>query len=143
MKTLALAFFVLAAGCASTPTSTTNVTSADMAPPASRESTPRDSTFPGETPKGQLTCRAATATEGTVELYLVWGSTSASGTLRRKAQSGAITEQKVHAERVQGAIVADDVLSTDLVVHAAMIREHKGHTFVRLGDWKQGWTRCQ
>ena len=128
-------------GCASSNANavgTTETTSAEI--PTARESGP--GAIPGERPAGQLVCRATSIHQGTIEVYLDWKGTSASGTLRRKMLSGNITEQKLHAEHVKGAIVADDVMSQDLVVHAAMIREHKGHTYVRLGDWKQGWTPC-
>ncbi len=130
---------ILAVGCASqSAVGTTETTSAEM--PSARESGPKP--IPGDRPAGQLVCRATSIHEGTIEVYLEWKGTSASGTLRRKTLAGDIQEQKLHAERMKGAIVADDVMSRDLVVHAAMIREHKGHTYVRLGDWKQGWTPC-
>lgn len=140
VRSLAYIFPVLfAVGCASqNAVGTTETTSAEM--PAARESGPGPIT--GERPAGQLVCRASSVHEGQIEVYLDWKGTSASGTLRRKTLAGDVSEQKLHAERMKGAIIADDVMSQDLVVHAAMIREHKGHTYVRLGDWKQGWTPC-
>lgn len=133
---------VSVAACASqNAVSTTEITSAEM--PAARESGP--GAIGGERPAGQLVCRASSIHEGTIEVYLDWGAKGggASGTLKRKALSGEVSEQKLHAEHMKGAIVADDVMSQDLVVHAAMLKEHKGRTYVRLGDWKQGWTPCE
>lgn len=141
MRSFAFILGLFAAGCASTTTNavgTTETTSAEL--PAARES--GSGPIVGERPAGQLVCRATSIHEGTIEVYLDWKGTSASGTLRRKSLAGDISEQKLNAERIKGAIVADDVMSQDLVVHAAMLREHKGHTYVRLGDWKQGWTPC-
>lgn len=140
VRSLVLGFVGLfAVGCASSnAVGTTEVTSAEM--PSARESGP--GAIPGDKPAGQLVCRATSIHEGVIEVFLDWKGTGASGTLRRKSVAGDISEVKLHAERMKGAIVADDVMSQDLVVHAAMIREHKGHTYVRLGDWKQGWTPC-
>lgn len=143
MRLLALlAVASLAVACAPTTEAvgTTTVTSAELSAPESREASTQ---FGGETPSGHLVCRAESIHEGKIELYLDWKDSSATGTLRRRAPSGEVSETKLHAERVKGAIVADDVASRDLVVHAAMVREHKGKTYVRLGDWKQGWTPCQ
>jgi hypothetical protein len=143
VRSLAFVFLGLfgMVGCAASnadAVGTTTTTSAEI--PAARES--GSGAIPGERPAGQLVCRATSIHEGTIEVYLDWKGTSASGTLRHRTLAGKTTEQRLHAERVKGAIVADDVTSDDLVVHAAMIREHKGHTYVRLGDWKQGWTPC-
>lgn len=146
VRSLLLGFVGLfAVGCASqNAVSTTETTSAEM--PAARESGP--GAIGGERPGGQLVCRASSIHEGTIEVYLDWSANAnkgggASGTLKRKALSGEVSEQKLHAEHMKGAIVADDVMSQDLVVHAAMLKEHKGRTYVRLGDWKQGWTPCE
>lgn len=135
---ISLGFFAVACA-APNAVSTTETTSAEI--PAARES--GRAPIAGERPAGQLVCRASSIHEGSIEVYLDWKGTSASGTLRRKTLAGNVVEQKLHAERMKGAIIADDVESQDLVVHAAMIREHKGHTYVRLGDWKQGWTACE
>ena len=144
MRFLALfAVGSLAVACAPSTTEavgTTTVTSAEITAPAPGGAR---SELGGETPVGHLVCRAESIHEGKIELYLDWKDSGASGTLRRRAPSGDVSEVKVHAERVKGAIVADDVMSRDLVVHAAMVREHKGRTYVRLGDWKQGWTPCE
>lgn len=151
MKSFALASiaaFALLAGCASTSTSTTTVTSADVAAPAAREATTRTIDVDATThfappPAGDLVCHVTTMEQGTVELYVTWNkSGEGKGTLRRIAPSGNLTEQTIHAERVQGAIVADDVLSRDLVVHAAMVKEHKGKKYVRVDDSKR-WVPCQ
>ena len=142
MRSLAFVFLGLfAVGCASqNAVGTTETTSAEM--PVARES--GSGPIAGTKPEGQLVCRATSIHEGTIEVYLDWTAKGggASGTLRRKTLAGNIHEQKLHAEKMKGAIVADDVMSQDLVVHAAMLREHKGHTYIRLGDWKQGWTPC-
>jgi hypothetical protein len=168
---VSIAAFALLAGCASTPTSTTTVTSADVPPPAAREGNVRvmevdptthykdlsqlDATTHykdvsqldatkhfGARPEGDLVCHVTTREQGTVELYLTWKGGEGKGTLRRLAPSGNLTETKIHAERVQGAIVADDVLSHDLVVHAAMVKEHKGKKYVRTEESKT-WVACE
>ena len=96
----------------------------------------------GERPAGDLVCHVTSNEHGTAELYLKWSGGEASGTLRKITPSGMTSDTKVHAERVQGAIVADDVASTDLVSHAAMIKEHKGKKLVRVDEWKT-WVPCQ
>lgn len=158
---VSMAAFALLTGCASTPTSTTTVTSADVPATAPKESNMRTfdidptthftqkdisvdaTTHFGARPDGDLVCHVTNKELGTVELYVNWSKGGeGKGTLRRLAPSGNLTETKVHAERVQGAIVADDVLSHDLVVHAAMIRERKGQKYVRVEEAKT-WTRCE
>ncbi len=130
------------AGCASTApqTSTTTVTSATVDSsgiPASRELD--DPAMPA----GSLVCRAKTTFEGNVELYLEWKNGTAKGILRRVAPSGDVHVQRVTAEHYKGAIIADDVASTDLVVHAAMVQAHHNKPHIRLGDWRQPWAPCE
>ncbi|MBX3232105.1 MAG: hypothetical protein KIT84_19680 [Labilithrix sp.] len=142
MRLLAiLAFGSMAVACASSTTNavgTTTVTSSEVAEPESRESSPR-----AEEPTGQRVCRTTNIHDGTTELFLDWKKGSATGLLRRTAPSGVVTEQKVNAERVKGSIIADDVHSQDLAVHAAQVRDHKGRTYMRLGESKSGWFPCE
>jgi hypothetical protein len=114
------------------------------APPAAREAQPtaNDSKPAPASGPGQLVCRTTNSNDGTTELFLEWSGTSAKGLLRRTAPSGMVHEQNVRAERYKGAIVADDVNSTDLVVHAATVAEHNGKQHIRLGEAGGGWVRC-
>jgi len=88
-------------------------------------------------------CRTKTSAEGTTELFLDWNGAAAKGVLRRTAPSGNVTLTNVRAERYNGQIIADDTQSTDLVVHAAAVREQGGKRLIRLGDWKQAWSACE
>jgi hypothetical protein len=119
--------------CAPAKPATTTLTSAEL--PAPKEAEPP--------PPGQLVCRASSIHDGTTELFLEWNGGAAKGTLRRTAPSGMVSQQNVRAERYKGMIVADDTLSTDLVVHAATVREHNGKPHIRLGESKQGWIACE
>ena len=76
--------------------------------------------------------------EGSAEVYVDWKS--GKGTLRRVAPSGMTTDTAINAERYRGMIIADDVHSTDLVVHAAIVREHNGKQQVRLDS--SSWLTC-
>ena len=111
------------------------MTSAEVAP------APKEAPRPA--PKGVLVCKANSVQEGSIEVWLDWKGTSATGTLRRRTLAGDVSDTELTAGKMRGTIVADDVHSQDLVVHAAMLHDHKGRQYVRLGDWKQGWTPCE
>lgn len=133
------------AGCAPHAASTT-ITSADVAgstpqasPAPEATVTPSDS----ELPAGKLVCRTKSGVDGTSELYLAWTGNEATGSLRRVAPSGMVYVQPVRAERTSGLIVVDGTSETDLVSHAATIRNDGGKQLMRLGDPGQAWTACE
>jgi hypothetical protein len=135
--TVAVALAASAFAACAPSTSSARLTAADVpSAPVSRESTP-------DPHAGKLVCRTNSIQTGTAELFLDWNGTSARGTLRKVAPSGETSIQNVRAERYNGIIIADDMLTSDLVVHAAMVAEHKGKTHMRLGDWKQSWAVCE
>lgn len=106
------------------------------APPAPAAAPPATPELPADA--GKLVCRAARADIGTVELYLTWTNGTAKGLLRTTAPSGNVTQVRVGAESSQGVIVVDDLLSGDLVEHAAVVRNHVGKRLLRLngaGSW--------
>jgi hypothetical protein len=134
----ALAFAL--AACASQP-STTTVTAASVAPaPKSAESPPP---LAEAAPPGELVCRAETRDDGTSALYLEWKGDSAKGVLRHISPSGMVSDTNVHAQRFKGMVIADDPSSQDLVVHAATVAQHNGKPYLRLGETKSSWMRCQ
>ena len=51
--------------------------------------------------------------------------------------------QPVRAERTSGLIVVDGTCETDLVSHAATIRNDGGKQLMRVGDPGQAWTVCE
>jgi len=122
------------------------LTSADVTAKEAPSNAPSDGeaapTIAEERPAGELVCRID-GPEGKAELYLDWKKSSATGVLRIVAPSGNVTEHKVEAERYQGMIIADDIHSRDLVVHAATVRDHEGKRYMRIGEWSQSWTACQ
>jgi hypothetical protein len=141
-----LALLALAVGACASQQGTTTVTAADVGPPTgqAKESSVQTSAKAQENaPAGKLACRSTTRDEGTVELYLDWNGKEAKGLLRRTAPSGMVSDLIVHAERVKDAIIADDPNSTDLVSHAAVVGEHGGKKYIRLGDSKQNWAPCE
>ena len=136
------------AGCAPHAASTT-ITSADVAgstpqaPPAPEATvTPSDSSDSAP-PAGKLVCRTKSGVDGTSELYLAWSGNEATGSLRRVAPSGMVYVQPVRAERTSGLIVVDGTCETDLVSHAATIRNDGGKQLMRVGDPGQAWTACE
>jgi hypothetical protein len=136
-------------GCASTPkTATTTLTAAEPAaavaqepePTTAKESAPADSqvaapaaTTDAYRPAGTLTCR--TKSEGsTAELYLTWDGPEAKGILRTVAPSGEVRDLKVRAQRASSYLIVDDIYEKDMMVHAAVLRDHGGKKYVRLGE---------
>jgi type IV pilus biogenesis protein CpaD/CtpE len=129
--------------CASDPPAQVTLTAADMVKPAAVAEAPAPKEAPPAIPAeaGDLVCRVTTKTEGNVELYLKWTNGSAKGVLRTVAPSGNVTTQNVGADSYQGLIVVDDVLSGDLVEHAAVVRNHDGKRSIRLNGTT--WLTCQ
>lgn len=103
---------------------------AEPAPQAAKEAPPPAL----DAPPGQLVCKTTRPLEGTTELYLEWSGGEAKGTLRTIAPSGLVHEQKVQAERYQGRIIVDDLGSTDLAVHAAVVKGER-ILFETATDW--------
>lgn len=140
--TLAIGAFAALAGCAATPPKPAEAASAPAAEPAP-ETTAAPALPSSEAPPGELACRATTPEHGTSELYLSWEGGEAKGVLRRVAPSGERHVQKVHAERLDGMIIADDPHEKDLTKHAAMVRPIKGKAHIRLGEGEARWTACE
>jgi hypothetical protein len=110
----------------------------DTEAPAPREA----SAAAADVPAGQLVCRTKSLTEGTTELFLEWKGETASGVLRRAVPSGMVYDQRVRAERHNGAIVVDEPSATDLASHAAMVLSRNGKQLIRLGGSDQRWLSC-
>jgi len=94
-----------------------------------------------DTNTGGVACKTQSAQEGTSVLSLKWEGTSAKGTLEHIGQSGNTTTFNVKAERQNGMIIADDVFQTDLVSHAAVIKEQNGKRYMRAEGGS--WLACQ
>jgi hypothetical protein len=96
-----------------------------------------------ERPVGQLVCTTKNGPDGMSELYLEWNGASATGVLRRTVPSGMVYLQRIQAERSSGMIVVDDARETDLVVHAAVVRQENGKQLMRIGDaTTHSWATC-
>lgn len=131
----------MAFACASDPPAQATLTAADIAklkePPAPKDTTPP----PMPEDAGKLACRATSRDQGTVELYLKWENGSAKGVLRTTAPSGNVTQLNVGADGHNGITVVDDVLSGDLVEHAAIVRNQDGKRIMRLNG-ASTWLTC-
>jgi hypothetical protein len=137
---LSLGLFVVASlvACGTPRPSTTSTTSADMAQTSESPASSKDVAAP----EGELVCRAR-SNDGTSELYLKWTGGEASGVLRAIAPSGMVTDTRVTAARYKSRIIADDVSSTDLATHAAVIAEDNGKRRIRIEDMGQArWATC-
>jgi hypothetical protein len=144
LGTLTFAVFAgVFVACAPTQTASTTTTAADLPSPSRSDAPSTREAADADGPEGQLACKSRSMAEGKAELYLDWNGSSARGTLRREAPSGMVSVQNIRAERYKGMVIADDTLSTDLVVHAATLREHNGKKYIRLGDYKQAWLACE
>ena len=130
----------MAFACASPPPAQATLTAADIAklkePPAPKDTTPP--AMPEDA--GKLACHATSRDEGQVELYLKWENGSAKGVLRTTAPSGNVTQRNVGADSHNGIIVVDDLLSADLVEHAAVVRNLDGKRLMRLNGGR--WLTC-
>jgi hypothetical protein len=97
-----------------------------------------------ERPAGQLVCTTKNGADGTSELFLEWSGASAAGVLRRTVPSGMVYHQRIQAERASGMIVVDDARETDLVNHAAVVRQENGKQLMRVGDaTTHSWATCE
>lgn len=138
----ALVSSVLACAPTKPAASTTSTTSAEYAGTGGENAAAREEAAAADGSVGQLVCQTSSKTDGTLELRLDWKGTTAAGTLRRVAPSGAVTEQRVTAEQFEGKIVADDIWSKDVAVHAAVVRQLNGKKQITVGDAAQGWKTC-
>jgi hypothetical protein len=90
----------------------------------------------------QIACRAHSNASGTLELKLHWDGSSAKGTLEQTAPSGNVTTTPVKAERSDGMIIADNVFSTDLVSHAAVVKTSNGKRYMHTEE-TSSWLACE
>ena len=131
----------MAYACASPPPAQATLTAADIAklkePPAPKDNAPP----PMPEDAGKLACRAASRDEGTTELYLKWENGSAKGVLRTTAPSGNVTMLNVGADSHNGVTVVDDVLTGDLVEHAAVVKSQDGKRVIHLHG-ASAWLTC-
>jgi hypothetical protein len=89
--------------------------------------------------EANVACRTH-SNNGTMELALKWDGSNAKGTLLQTAPSGNVTTTQVKAERADGLIVADDVFSSDLATHAAVIKVASGKKYMRTDS---SWLACE
>ena len=150
---LILAATLAMAACAGRPPETPSQPSMDVgsdqeassadepAAPAERAaSSASSSSASPDRPPGDLVCRTVTTAGGAHELYLEWKGGEARGVVRETAPSGMVHEKKVRAERHQGLVVADDIHTTDLVDHAAIVAERNGKKVMKIEDT---WSTCE
>ena len=122
----------------------TVTTSAEVPP-----STPVEEAKPepkaAEVPSGPAaTCRIKGEFGEVTELFLDWKGDEATGQIKTTAQSGEVHVQRLRAQRADGLIVADDVAEPeDLVAHAALVKDHHGKRYIRLGSWNAPWKQCE
>lgn len=140
--------------CAARPAEPPRAAEAEAAPTAQEPAAEGASTTPAglpaaaaapvaaddDRPAGELVCRGVSEEGGATELFLDWKGGEADGTLREVAPSGMVHEKKVHAERQQGLVVADDIYEKDLVTHAAIVAERGGKKLMKVDN---AWVRCQ
>lgn len=91
----------------------------------------------------EVACRTHSNSTGTMELSLHWdgvNGATAKGTLQQTAPSGNVTTTQVKAERESGMIIADDVYSSDLVTHAAVVKVANGKKYMRTDST---WLACE
>jgi hypothetical protein len=124
-----------------TPAPTT-VTAADhpaasAPPPAEVAAAPAP--HQAEALPGELVCKITDAMGVQTELFV----DGAKAELRRIAPSGTSEVKALTAGRHGGMIIADKPGETDLVVHAATVRDQNGKRYMRLGDWNEPWTACE
>lgn len=132
----------------STVTTSAEVPSAEVAPapaPApTEEAKPEVKAAAAEVPAGPAaTCRLKGEFGESIELFLDWKGDEATGQIKTTAQSGEVHVQRLRAQRADGLIVADDVAEPeDLVAHAALVKDHHGKRYIRLGAWNAPWKQC-
>lgn len=94
--------------------------------------------------EGELVCKATDAFGVTSELRIAWKGREGEGVLRQVAPSGMGSDTRVRAEREGDVIFADDVRTEpDLLLHTASVTRKDGKAYLRVGDAKQAWTRCE
>ncbi len=138
---LTISMGVVACGTPRAATTTVNAAAVTTEPATTEKETtspPRAEARP-ESPGGQLVCTTTRSLDGTTELWLDWNGSEATGMLRRIAPSGMVHEQKVRAERYEGKVIVDDINSTDLAVHTAVMKDKR----ILLGDSNPGWSNCE
>jgi len=142
----------LLVACASPNAATTALTAADVSGPAATESpapaAPATAAAPAAAESdapapGRLVCTTKDGLGVKTQLFLEGDGATASGVLRSVGPSGNVTTRRIRAERLDGLIVADDPNETDLVVHAATVRQHAGKAYMRLGAHDQPWSKCE
>ena len=143
---LTLIFLTISVGlvaCGTPRAATTTVNAAALpSEPAPSAEEPAPAAAPPrarENPPGQLVCSTTRTLAGTTELWLEWVGPEAIGTLRTTAPSGLVHEQKVRAERYEGKVIVDDVASTDVAVHTAVL---KGKRILLGDDETPDWSTC-
>jgi len=143
--------------CATPKAGSTNITSAD-APASEAASMPSSSTSSSSSaaapkeanaadapaaPEGTTLVCSAPTSDGTTELYLKWDGEEASGVVRTIAPSGSVSEQRVHAARYKGRIIADEPGNQDLVKHVAVVKEENGKKMIRIEEMASiKWLDC-
>jgi hypothetical protein len=144
--TVALAFAAGSfAACAPPRAATTSLTAAELPALDSREAAveaaPSEAArASADRPAGQLACRSKDTFGVVLEVHV----DGAKGTLRRVSPSGMVSERPLTIERGEGVIIGDDPAEpSDLVTHAATVRQIKGKPYVRVGDWQQPWSACE
>lgn len=145
----ALAFVALAACAPARSAGVTSTTAADVpggpsADAPTAKAAERETAGATRGDQGELVCRATDAYGVTSELRVTWRGKVGEGTLRQLAPSGMTSETRIRAEREGDVLFADDVKSEpDLLVHAASVTRKDGKGYIRLGDAKQPWSRCE
>jgi hypothetical protein len=133
---------VAAAGCASPPAASVaparapRTAAADVAPatvaPATAEALAKE-------PLGELVCRT-TDTVGVAYALFIEGTMAR---LRRVAPSGVTEVRILTVAHTDGMLIADVPGETDLVAHAATVRELHGNRLMRVGNWNEPWLGCE
>jgi hypothetical protein len=148
-SSLSLVLACTLAACASTPRAagSASTTAADVVDPPAPKAAPSgalEARAGGAAPEGELICRATDAFGVTSELRIAWNGREGAGVLRQVAPSGMGSDTRIRAEREGDVLFADDVRSEpDLLVHTASVTRKDGKAYLRVGDAKQAWTRCE
>jgi hypothetical protein len=130
----------------STVTTSAEVPSAEATPPAPAPEQPMPETKAAEPASTgpAATCHLKGEFGETIELFLDWKGDEATGQIKTTAESGEVHVQRLRAQRADGLIVADDVAEPeDLVAHAALVKDHHGKRYIRLGSWNAPWKQCE
>jgi hypothetical protein len=144
---IAAASVLAAAACASPRSAsgpaTTTVSAGESArtsPPPTPEATPSEPRAAAPAPlSGELVCKTTDASGVTHELFL----DGSRALLRRAAPSGMAEVKVLVTQREGGMLIADVPGETDLVSHAATLREFYGKKYLRLGDYSSPFSPCE